>query len=350
MSRCLVCIIAFFQSLLFAGLVNAQDESPTAVPKLDWTNIKGYVHPHEKPPNWSRYTDAESKVSWSAPSEPKKFVNPGKNYSVTYESRQGKLTLQLTIGKVKTMHEGSPVLFLDSLDEGFFRSLQKSKIEFEAKPIVNLKVGMMVGRMMGIKTDRKGIAKVDLVTDSISCSFLAFGPDDLVMRNIMPFVKSVTLSETANGATGSKSSSGLKDTPAVSNVAQNESSSVPDLPKLGGPNFPSAPNMRPPKQQTAPSRFSKANWHGQTEAPFPTSRAVGDTIRISFKNSHGTPVKLEWIDRTGKRKSYGVIPTGKSKEMNTYSGTIWLVSNDSGNPLGYFAIGPRSKIAEVPAR
>ena len=350
MKRRLLYIITLFQSLLFAGWVTAQDETSGAVPKLDWSNIKGYVHTHEKPPNWSRYTDSESKVSWSAPSKPKKFVNPGEEYSVTYESRDGKLALQLTINKTQTMHEGSPVLFLDAVDDAFFRSLQKANIRFEAKPIANLKIGTMKGRMMGIKTDQKRIAKVDLVTDSISCSFLALGPEDLVMSNIMPFVKSVTVNGSITGGTESGPSSMPSDTPAVPNIAQNRSPARPNLPRLGGPNFPPPRSMPTRQRPNAPSRLAKVNWHAQTKGPFPTSRAVGELIRISFNNSYETPVKLEWIDRTGKRKSYGTIDTGKSKKINTYSGTIWLVSDNSGLPLGYFAIGPKSEIAVVPAK
>ena len=132
-------------------------------------------------------------------------------------------------------------------------------------------------------------------------------------------------------------------TPAIDEVGP--------LPRSGNPTA-SGPNV-PPRTGTPtqpPLRSTKLSWHAQTKGTFPRSNAFGETIRISFVNRHPTPVELEWIDRTGNRKSYGMIDTGKSKEMNTYGGTIWLISDDSGKPLGYFSIGSKSEIAEVPAK
>ena len=355
--------IVLLQTLLM-GLVNAQDTKSAdsdGIPKLDWTNVKVYGWNPQIPDDWSRYTDAESQISWSVPTPPKKFRNEARYYSMMYESREGNVAYQVTVCKTQTMHEGTPFLFFDSADEGFFRALKRDKIKFKADPVMHFRCGSMTGRIMGVETEKKSkmMAVVNIATDSAACFLVVVGPaDETFKKNIMKLTQSVVIGGDPTDKTESEPTptSGPGKVPAPSThptaaaaptIAGISRPPRPETPKMSGPKFPPRPIAI--TQRRAPSRLKQLSWHAQTHGSFPTSNAFGETIRISFKNSYQTPVKLEWIDRTGKRKSYGMIDTGKSKEMNTYGGTIWLISDDSGKPVGYFAIGTKSEIAEVPA-
>ena len=315
--------IVLLQALL-TGYVNAQETKSAdsdATPKLDWTKVKVYGWDPQIPEDWSRYTDEKSQISWSVPTPPKKFPNETKYYAMTYESRDGNITYQVTVCKTETMYEGKPHLFFDSADGGFFRALERAKIKFKADPVMHFKCGEMVGRIMGVETEKKSkmMAVVSIATDSAACFLVITGPaDETFKKKIMKLTQSVVIGDVPTD----KTESGSEPTPRTS-----------------------APTQRRP-----PSKPKKLTWHAQTQGTFPYSNAFGDTIRISFRNNHQTPVRLEWIDHTGKRKSYGMIDGGKTKEMNTYGGTVWLVSDDSEKPIGYFTIGSKSEIAEVPAK
>ena len=185
--------------VLLLGFVRAQETKSVdsdEIPKLDWANVKVYGWDTQIPKDWSRYTDAESQISWSIPTPPKKFRNGTKYYSMTYESKDGDITYQVTVSKTKTMYEGKPFLFFDSADEGFFLALKRAKIKFKADPVMHFRCGEMMGRIIGVETEKKSkmMAVVSIATDSAACFLVITGPaNEDFKKNIMKLTQSVVI-------------------------------------------------------------------------------------------------------------------------------------------------------------
>ncbi len=76
----------------------------------------------------------------------------------------------------------------------------------------------------------------------------------------------------------------------------------------------------------------------------------GDPFDVVFTNSRTDPVKVFWLDRGGKRKSYGTLEAGWRKPQKTRPGAVWLITDADGKPLGHFIVGDRTAQAIVPAK
>jgi len=68
----------------------------------------------------------------------------------------------------------------------------------------------------------------------------------------------------------------------------------------------------------------------------PASGGAQRATSITFLNRLPTPVTIVWIDFEGAQKKYAVLPTQGSLEQSTYSGHIWLVTDNRERPLGYY--------------
>jgi dipeptidyl-peptidase 4 len=69
--------------------------------------------------------------------------------------------------------------------------------------------------------------------------------------------------------------------------------------------------------------------------PFP-SRYTGEQSQIRFVNKTNRKIELFWMDTQGKRRSYGIIGPGASREQHSYAGHVWLIADQEGNTLGVF--------------
>ena len=65
------------------------------------------------------------------------------------------------------------------------------------------------------------------------------------------------------------------------------------------------------------------------EKPEP-STGGGVKAAIKVKNSTETVLKLDWVDTKGKRKNYGSIKAGESKEISSYDKHVWVISDSKG--------------------
>jgi dipeptidyl aminopeptidase/acylaminoacyl peptidase len=70
-------------------------------------------------------------------------------------------------------------------------------------------------------------------------------------------------------------------------------------------------------------------------APHPSYR-TGDDVLLNFINQTTNSVKLFWIDPSGDRQPYGLIPAGETKEQNTHAGHVWLITTGAGEQLAVF--------------
>jgi hypothetical protein len=94
----------------------------------------------------------------------------------------------------------------------------------------------------------------------------------------------------------------------------------------------------------------KLAWHPSAETAAPASTPDGDPFDVVFTNSRKDPVKVFWMDRQGKRKSYGTLQAGWRKPQKTRPGAVWLITDTDDKPLGHFIVGDRTAHAIVPAK
>ena len=62
----------------------------------------------------------------------------------------------------------------------------------------------------------------------------------------------------------------------------------------------------------------------------------GDATSVTFVNRRSTPVHLYWINYSGRRVFYALIPPDQTHEQQTYVTHPWLITNEGGDPLAAF--------------
>ena len=67
---------------------------------------------------------------------------------------------------------------------------------------------------------------------------------------------------------------------------------------------------------------------------------TGNGTAIRFHNVMSRPAEIFWMDQGGECQPYGRVEPGQTKEIQTYAGHVWLVTDVSGSPLGYFEAAP----------
>jgi len=100
----------------------------------------------------------------------------------------------------------------------------------------------------------------------------------------------------------------------------------------------------PPKDES----LTRLKWHPATAKPTPASQPDGNPFQIVFINRSTSTVKLLWMDQSGKPRPYGEIAAGERKRQQSRPGAVWLVTDNSSRPLGYFEVGDRTAQAVVP--
>ncbi|PQO27246.1 sulfatase-like hydrolase/transferase [Blastopirellula marina] len=103
--------------------------------------------------------------------------------------------------------------------------------------------------------------------------------------------------------------------------------------------------LRPPSVAS----LGSLTWSPIEETAAPASRPDGSSFPVHFINRTESPVKLYWVDRTGKPKFFRNIAPGQTAQQQTRPGAIWQISSEAEQPLGYFQVGDRSAKAIVPA-
>lgn len=91
-------------------------------------------------------------------------------------------------------------------------------------------------------------------------------------------------------------------------------------------------------------------WHAAGDLATPASKPDGDPFDVIFTNRRTEPVRLFWMDRTGRPKPYGTLQSGWRKPQQTRPGAVWLITDSEEEPIGYFIVGDRPAQAIVPAR
>ncbi len=84
------------------------------------------------------------------------------------------------------------------------------------------------------------------------------------------------------------------------------------------------------------------------DAPRASTHTGGETS-LHFVNRTTGPVELFWLDFSGKRRSYGKIAAGQARDMSTFAGHVWLITNAAGKSLEVFEAGEEAAEAEIRA-
>ncbi len=109
-----------------------------------------------------------------------------------------------------------------------------------------------------------------------------------------------------------------------------------------------APTTFAAKVAASVASLTKLPWHSADGAA-PASKPDGSPFDVVFINQSKKPVVLNWMDRTGRPKSYGTIAAGKQKRQQTRPGAVWMIAGTNNQPLGHFIVDDRMAQAIIPS-
>ena len=101
-----------------------------------------------------------------------------------------------------------------------------------------------------------------------------------------------------------------------------------------------------PRGPVGPAKLLK--WIPRTGAKLPRSRA-GEITTVTFENKTKHRVKIVWVGYRGRHQPYGELDPGGTRSQGTYSGSVWLITDDKDKPLGHFTAEPQISRAVIPA-
>jgi dipeptidyl-peptidase-4 len=91
---------------------------------------------------------------------------------------------------------------------------------------------------------------------------------------------------------------------------------------------------------------------GQATPIAPAAMPHGSTggaeeTNLTFMNKTATDVSLLWVDSEGQRHDYGLLHPGEVRDVHTYVGHLWLLTEKAGKPLAAFIGADMPLLAEV---
>lgn len=90
-------------------------------------------------------------------------------------------------------------------------------------------------------------------------------------------------------------------------------------------------------------------WVAATDrADVPKRSLNGINTKILFENKSKQPVKLYWVGYNGQLRQYAELAAGETREQNSYSKNIWLITDLNDQPLGYFMVLEDESRAVIP--
>lgn len=105
-----------------------------------------------------------------------------------------------------------------------------------------------------------------------------------------------------------------------------------------------APGSVPPTTAApAPSDFSPvgASTFPCSDESSLRSTGGGAQVPFSFVNNSQESLQIIWLNYSGSRVTYDILPPGRTYRINTYVGEVWIIADSSASCLGIFSIdGP----------
>jgi hypothetical protein len=91
-------------------------------------------------------------------------------------------------------------------------------------------------------------------------------------------------------------------------------------------------------------------WVAATErADVPKRSLNGINTKILFENKSKQRVKLYWVGYNGQLRQYGELAPDETREQNSYSKNVWLITDLNDQPLGYFMVLEDESRAVIPS-
>lgn len=72
-----------------------------------------------------------------------------------------------------------------------------------------------------------------------------------------------------------------------------------------------------------------------------------EETHLTFLNKMAEDIALLWVDTEGQRHDYGVVKAGETREVHTYVGHLWLLTDKAGKPLAAFVGSDNPMLAVV---
>jgi arylsulfatase A-like enzyme len=88
-------------------------------------------------------------------------------------------------------------------------------------------------------------------------------------------------------------------------------------------------------------------WVPAADGPCPPSRVSTNAVMVAFTNYSGRNIRLYRIDAAGNKESFGLLAPIKTQRVQTYTGQVWLVTDEQDKALGHFVAGAESARAEI---
>lgn len=198
-------VVLHFSYSAIAYSQTAQLESKKDGLSASWEGLPTRtLKPRQPPDDWTRQSDDDHSVTWFSPSATKKTVTEGEPPKVIYDSQDGTIRISLCCVRTNTRFQGSPKLFLDSMDEAMLRSFKRNGINGIPRPVEHVKYLNAIGRILRIDVPgRKTALKCDLTTPTQCYSVIAIGePGEKLNAVFERFVTSIQIT-TARQESGS---------------------------------------------------------------------------------------------------------------------------------------------------
>jgi len=80
--------------------------------------------------------------------------------------------------------------------------------------------------------------------------------------------------------------------------------------------------------------------------PRASRRGSRDT-EVTFINATRGKVEIVWLDTRGRRRSYGKLAAGATRNLHTYAGHVWMVLDAKGKPIGLHQAQARRTLVEI---
>jgi len=77
------------------------------------------------------------------------------------------------------------------------------------------------------------------------------------------------------------------------------------------------------------------------------SRQSRTDTQVTFVNATQGQVEIVWLDTRGRRRSYGRIAAGASRDQHTFAGHVWLVLDAKGKPIGVHQARAQRTLVEI---
>ncbi|MGI9470105.1 MAG: sulfatase-like hydrolase/transferase [Rubripirellula sp.] len=100
--------------------------------------------------------------------------------------------------------------------------------------------------------------------------------------------------------------------------------------------------------QPSDSSLTQLRWRPSGDKKTPASKPDGQNFDVIFLNRQEAPVKLFWMDRSGRPVAYGLIEPQGRRSQNTRPGAVWMIANQEDDPIGHFRIGDRTARGVIP--